>query len=239
MGNEANSNPLEQMLAGVSPVLLSFTQANITEELWHRPGLAQRDRALVTVATLVARNATMAYPYYFNKALDSGLTAAEFSELITHLAFYASWPYAFGAVAALKVIFDARGVSSDQLPELSPELLTVEEALPNDETRVAMIAANIAPASSALQHFTDDLLYRNVWLRPGLAPRDRGLASIAILAASGQASSLPSYLKRAILKGVTKVEIGELLGHTAFYAGWGNAIEAARVVTQFFDAPQG
>ncbi len=45
-------------------------------------------------------------------------------------------------------------------------------------------------------------------------------------------------MNRAVLKGVTREEIGEALAHVAFYVGWGNAIQAAGVVTQFFEARQ-
>lgn len=74
--------------------------------------------------------------------------------------------------------------------------------------------------------------------RPGLAPRDHGLAAIISLAALGQSAFLPFCMNRAVLKGVTREEIGEALAHVAFYAGWGNAIQAAGVVTLFFEARQ-
>src|SRR5262249_48297449 len=59
--------------------------------LWKRPGLSARDRSLITVAVLIARNETIEMPYYFNLALDNGVKASEISEVITHLAFYSGW----------------------------------------------------------------------------------------------------------------------------------------------------
>jgi 4-carboxymuconolactone decarboxylase len=232
----SDTGSLFQMIGAVAPVLVNYTQDKIIDELWHRPGLSPRDRSIVTVSALVSRNAIIAYPHYFNKALDSGLKPSELSELITHLAFYASWPYAFAAVAALKDIFEQRGVDVAQLPEVSPKLLSIEEALPDESDRVAFITGSVAPGSQALQHFTDEVLYHEVWLRPGLAPRDRGLATVTILSALGQAAFLPFYMNRAVLKGVTKEEIGEALAHVAFYAGWGLAIQAASVTKEFFQA---
>lgn len=234
--NPADTGPLFEMISGVAPVLVPFTQDKIIDELWHRPGLAVRDRAIVTVATLVARNAQLGYPYYFNKALDSGVSPAELSELMTHLAFYASWPYAFGAIATLKGIFEARCIDADQLPTVAPDLLPLSQAVPDEQARMAFIGANVAPISAALQHFTDNLLYHQVWRRPGLASRDRGLASVAILAALGQSAFFPVYLGRAVQHGLTETEVGEMLAHTAFYAGWGNAIQAAGAAKAFFDA---
>jgi 4-carboxymuconolactone decarboxylase len=235
--SDTNGSPmgaLSQAVGSVSPILVKYTQENIDDELWSRPGLSPRDRSIVTLCALISRNPTTMLPHYFNKALDCGLKPGEISELIAHLAFYASWANAFAATVVLKDIFTHRGIGADQLPEVSPKLLSTEEALPDEDSRLAFIAANVAPGSPAVQHFTDDLLYHQVWLRPGLAPRDRGLATVAILSALGQSAFLPFYMNRAVLKGVTKEQIGEALGHIAFYAGWGNAILAAGVVKDFF-----
>jgi 4-carboxymuconolactone decarboxylase len=51
-------------------------------------------------------------------------------------------------------------------------------------------------------------------------------------AAQGQSALLPASLAHALTLGVTEQEIGELLAHVAFYSGWGNAIQAAVVITQ-------
>ena len=57
-------------------------------ELWKRPGLTPRDRGMITIAALIARNQTVETPYHFNLALDNGVKPREISEIITHLAFY-------------------------------------------------------------------------------------------------------------------------------------------------------
>lgn len=218
---------LFNVVGAVSPVLVTYTQDRIVEELWSRPGLSRRDRAIVTVATLVSRNAQLAYPHYLEKALDSGLTAPELSELMTHLAFYAGWPNAFGAMSTLSAIFARRGVTADQLPGASPALIPLDEAVPDEAIRQAFIAETVTPVSPSLRHFTDDLLYHEVWRRPDLAPRDRGLATLSVLAASGQSDFLPLYFRRARAQGLTVEQFGEALSHIAFYGGWGAAIRAA------------
>ncbi|POA82304.1 carboxymuconolactone decarboxylase family protein [Pseudomonas sp. FW305-E2] len=228
------TDPLFRMIGAVTPVLVPYTKGRIVDELWSRPSLAARERAIVSVSILVSRNASSAYVHYLNKALDSGLQPAELSELLAHLAFYTGFGYAFGAVGVLKGIFDERGIGVDQLPGTAPELLAMEDVLPDAAERTAVLAADAAPASEALQHFTDELLHGEVWRRPSLAARDRALATIASHSAQGQSASLPAYLGHALKLGVTKQEIGELLAHVAFYSGWGNAIQAARVITQHY-----
>src|SRR3978361_1802344 len=53
----------------VSPALERYTQERLYGEVWNRPGLSKRDRSVVTVAALIARNQTAALPYYFGQAL--------------------------------------------------------------------------------------------------------------------------------------------------------------------------
>ena len=100
----------------VSPALATYTQATIVDDLWGRPGLSPRDRGIVTVAALIARDQVIGMTHYFNKALDSGVTPRELSEIVTHLAFYSGWSNAFSAVSVAKDIFDERNIGPDQLP---------------------------------------------------------------------------------------------------------------------------
>lgn len=218
----------------VSPVLAKYTKVSITDDLWQRPGLSRKDRYIVTLSALIARNQTAGMLHYFNNALDDGIAPAEISEIVTHLAFYSGWPNAFAAVVVLKDIFAQRGIGSDQLPEVSPQLLSLKEAVPDESLRVAFIGESVSPVSPGLQKYTDDLLYHEVWLRPGLAPRDRSLATVAALIASGQTAFLPFYLNRAVEKCVTKDQVGEILAHLAFYSGWPFAITAAGTVKAFY-----
>ena len=88
----------------VAPALEKYAQGPIAE-LWKRPGLSQRDRSIVTLAALIARNQTIEMPYYMNLALDNGAKPREISEMITHLAFYSGWPTAVNAVTVAKEVF--------------------------------------------------------------------------------------------------------------------------------------
>jgi 4-carboxymuconolactone decarboxylase len=50
-----------------------------------------------------------------------------------------------------------------------------------------------------------------------------------------RSDQLPGHLERALGNGVTKEEIGEVITHLAFYAGWPAAMTAGRVARQVFD----
>ena len=72
------------------------------------PGLAPRDRSLVTVSALIASGQVAQIPYHLNRAMDNGLTRAQAAEVITHLAFYAGWPNAFSALPVVKDVVEKR-----------------------------------------------------------------------------------------------------------------------------------
>ena len=91
----------QRMCGGLRPPLRS-TQERLYSEVWKRPGLSPRDRSIITIAALIARELTLPMPYYFNQALDNGVTPREISEIITHLAFYSGWANAFAAVGAAR-----------------------------------------------------------------------------------------------------------------------------------------
>jgi 4-carboxymuconolactone decarboxylase len=86
-----------------------------------------------------------------------------------------------------------------------------------------------------LAEISDQVIYGDVWERPGLSRRDRSLITVAALVAMGREKQLDGHLGRALANGVTKDEIGELITHLAFYAGWPAAMTAALVAKEVFE----
>ncbi len=216
----------------VSPALASYTRTAIDDRLWKRPALSVRDRGMVTVAIVIARLQTIGMPQYFNKALDSGVTAAELSEIITHLAFYSGWPNALTAVDVLQSIFAERGIGPDQLPKVSPELLPLNEEA--EAKRATQVQSNFGETSQGVVDNTTTYLFRDLWLRPALAPRDRSLITVAALVATGQIAQVPYHLNRAMDNGLTREQASELLTHMAFYSGWPTVFSALPVFKDVF-----
>ena len=217
----------------VAPALERYAQGALFGDLWRRPDLAPRDRSLVTLSALIARNQAAEMPRYLDLALDSGVRPGEISEVVTHLAFYSGWGNAMAAVAAARDVFARRGIVADQLPPASPELLPIDQAA--EARRAASVAQQVGPVAPGLEQFTTDVLFRDLWLRPGLAPRDRSLVTVSALIASGQLAQLPGHLNRAMDNGLTRAQASEAVTHLAFYAGWPNAFSAVPVVKGVFE----
>jgi 4-carboxymuconolactone decarboxylase len=62
----------------------------------------------VTVSALIAAGQVAQIPFHLNRAMDNGLTNAQASEVLTHVAFYAGWPNAMSAVPLVKGVFEGR-----------------------------------------------------------------------------------------------------------------------------------
>jgi 4-carboxymuconolactone decarboxylase len=182
---------------------------------------------------LVARNQPLAMTDQFTLALDNGVRPGELSEVITHLAFYSGWGNAISAVAIAKDVFATRNIDAAQLPAASGELLPLDEAA--EAQREARVAADFGAVSPGVVEYTRDLLFRELWLRPGLPPRDRSLVTVSALIASGQVEQIPYHLNRAMDNGLTQGEASEVLTHLAFYAGWPNVFSALPVAKSVFE----
>jgi 4-carboxymuconolactone decarboxylase len=217
----------------VSPALEAYTTGALLKGLWKRPELSPRDRSIVTVAALIARSQTIEMPFHFALALDNGVTPAELSETITHLAFYAGWANAMAAVLVARDIFQKRGIKQEQLPPVKGKSLPLDQE--TEEKRAISVANNFGTTTPGLVQNTTDLLFRNLWLRPALAPRDRSLVTVSSLIASGQTAQIPYHLGRAMDNGLTPTEAGEVVTHIAFYAGWPNAFSAAPVMKEVLE----
>ena len=216
----------------VAPALEKYAQGPLVD-LWQRPGLARRDRSVVTLAALIARNQTIEMPGHINRALDNGVKPREISEIITHLAFYSGWANAMSAVAAAKDVFAARKIGADQLPPASPPLLPLDEA--SEAERATRVGQQFGAVFPGVAQYTTDVLFRDLWLRPDLAPRDRSLATISALIASGQFAQLTGHLNRAMDNGLTQPEAAEAITHLAFYVGWPNVFSAMPVAKDVFE----
>jgi 4-carboxymuconolactone decarboxylase len=217
----------------VAPALEKYAQGTLFGDVWKRSGLSVRDRSIVTVAALIARNQTIEMAYYLNVALDNDVKPAEISEIITHLAFYSGWSNAMAAVSVTKDVIAKRKIAADQLSAASPPPLALNETAEAD--RAKRVGEQFGTVAPGIVQYTTDILFRDLWLRPDLTPRDRSLVTVSALVASGQVAQIPYHLNRAMDNGLTQAQAGEVITHLAFYVGWPNAFSALPVAKDVFE----
>jgi 4-carboxymuconolactone decarboxylase len=231
--NRSNAILTYRDVRQVAPQLAAYTQDRLLGDVWKRPGLAPRDRSIVTLAALIARNQTIEMPYHFALALHNGVKPREISEIITHLAFYAGWANAMSAVATAKDVFTARHIGADQLPAVSVKPLPIDEGA--EVKRATSVEAQFGQFFPGVVQYTTDVLFRDLWLRPDLAPRDRSLVTVSALIANGQTAQLTPHLNRAMDNGLTQTEASEAITQLAFYVGWPNVFSAMPVAKEVFE----
>ena len=230
---QADPARLREDVRRVAPALDKYAQERVLGDVWKRPGLSPRDRSVVTLAALIARNQTIEMPFYLGVALDNGVKPREVSEIITHLAFYAGWANAMSAVTVAKNVFDARNIGADQIPAVSPQFLALNETAEAD--RAKRVGDQFGAVFPGMTQYTTDVLFRDLWLRPDLAPRDRSLVTISALIANGQGAQLTGHTNIGMNNGLTQAEIAEAITHLAFYVGWPNSFSAMPVAKDVFE----
>jgi 4-carboxymuconolactone decarboxylase len=95
----------------------------------------------------------------------------------------------------------------------------------------------LAELAPKFMELSTDVLFGDVWERPGLSKRDRSLITVAALVSLYRSNELPFHLKRAIENGLSKEEVVEAITHLAFYAGWPCAVTALTLAKTTFEAP--
>lgn len=82
---------------------------------------------------------------------------------------------------------------------------------------------------------SEQVIYGDIWERPGLSKRDRSLIVVASLIATYRPEQLRGHLARALDNGVTKDEIAGVITHLAFYSGWPASMTAAGIAKEVFE----
>lgn len=117
---------------------------------------------------------------------------------------------------------------------LAPTCLAMPAAAQEQPPRVA--PEDMRWVAPALAGYTDEVLFGEVWRQRDLSPRDRSMVTLSALIAGGHTAQLTGHLNRALDNGVKPMEIGALITHLAFYAGWPNAVSALGAARQILEA---
>lgn len=106
MANPPSSDARERIRETV-PKFIDLTEKVLFGDVWERPDLSKRDRSLIVCAVLTATYRPEQLKGHLQRALDNGVTKAELSEMITHVAFYAGWPASMTAANVAREVFES------------------------------------------------------------------------------------------------------------------------------------
>jgi 4-carboxymuconolactone decarboxylase len=99
------------------------------------------------------------------------------------------------------------------------------------DAHVDRAVANTSELTAPFQDFITRSAWGDVWARPGLDRRTRSIVTLSALTALRAENEIAMHVRAAITNGLTPVEIGEVLLHTALYAGLPGA-NAALAIAQ-------
>jgi len=114
--------------------------------------------------------------------------------------------------------------------------MAVRREVLGDEHVDRAVAAT-TPFTAAFQEFITRAAWGEVWARDGLDRRSRSMVTLAVLTALGRPEELAMHVRAARRNGVTAAEIGEVLLHTAIYAGVPAANSAFAIAQRVLDEP--
>ena len=119
--------------------------------------MTPRDRSLVTISALIATGQFGQLPGHLTRALNNGLTQAEASEAISHLAYYGGWPNAFSAATIARTVFEQRNTAKDHWEEDDPmPHVIVKLASGRSEQQKAKIADEVTKAIMTTANVGED-----------------------------------------------------------------------------------
>lgn len=103
------------------------------------------------------------------------------------------------------------------------------------DEHVDRAVAGTTPLTEPFQDFITRSAWGSVWTRDGLDRRARSMITLALLTALGHQDELEMHVRAALRNGLTPEEIGEVVLHTAVYAGVPAANSAFAVVKRVLE----
>jgi 4-carboxymuconolactone decarboxylase len=87
------------------------------------------------------------------------------------------------------------------------------------DAHVDRAVARTTPFTADFQDLITRYAWGDIWTRPGLDRATRSCVTLALLTALGHEEELAMHVRAAVTNGLGADEIGEVLLHTAVYAG--------------------
>ncbi len=100
------------------------------------------------------------------------------------------------------------------------------------DAHVENASTNITDLDQAFQDLITQGAWGTVWASPGIAPRERSMLTLALLAATGNFEEIPMHIRATVRTGATERDITEAFQHVAIYAGVPKANHALKLAKQ-------
>jgi len=240
---------LEQTAQGMASVMgpiAAFSIDHVLGDIWSRPGLARRDRSLVSVTALTCLGCQVELRTHLAGALHHGVEVDEIEELLLHVCGYAGYPRALEAMRTAMALFSERDDAARPLPRPAAETKNDDQRR-NDGAEVFkqimgweapndIVARTLEEQLGALGKYAIQHLMGELWARPQLCLRDRSLVTVSSLISLGKINELRFHIPAALRNGMSREEIDEVILQLSLYVGYPTAVEAKNMSREILAA---
>ena len=103
------------------------------------------------------------------------------------------------------------------------------------DAHVDRAMANASEFGKPIQDLTIEYCWGAIWGRPGLDRRSRSILNLGMLTALNRSHELGVHVRGALVNGVTREEIREVLMQASVYVGIPAGLESFRVAEDVFE----
>lgn len=102
------------------------------------------------------------------------------------------------------------------------------------DAHVDRASAAATDFDAPFQRFITETAWGSVWAGDGIAPRERSMLTLALLAALGNFDEIPMHVRATRRTGASRQDIIETFLHVAVYAGVPRANHAIKLAKEVF-----
>jgi len=223
-----------------------LTQA--VSDIWARPALSPRNRSIVTVAALATRGSDAELRHQILVALQHGLRRVELCEVMLQVTGYGGLGSGLDGMIALREVFDANPTLGTDPGELEPPMpgatrwerskasftavvpdiaeMMFDHIGPYEADTPAADRPPFDPNGSEWTAWIQGVSFGEFWPRGILTLAERELVTSSVIIVLGRYRELESHLKAAMLLGLSRQEMAEVIMQLAVYQGFPSAVEA-------------
>jgi 4-carboxymuconolactone decarboxylase len=225
LGEEAGTSEL-------APGLDRFATEAAFGAIWARPGLAEADRMICTLAVLCQLQRLAQLRRYVGAALGIGIQPRAVQEIFVQCGLYGGLPVAENALEVAAEVFREKNIGIEEetwptvsLEELHAQGLDLLQRLHGERGREGYAAPG-NQATEALYRVAIEYGYGELWSRPGIEHRGRMLIALASFTVLRLDVTLRKFAQSALNLGLTRDEVVEAIMQTAPYGGFPVALGA-------------
>ncbi len=245
-----NSTQIAEQFTDIAPDLAHYIIEFAYGDIWSRPGLGHKSRAIASVAALTAiGNQQSLLKFHIKVALNVGCTQQEIVELLMQMSVYVGWSAAITSTNIAQEVFQEYYQQQQNYVEsnFAVTKYTTETSQVRYERGLDTLGRVTKASGEAVVRSFNDILpqlgryivefaYGDIISRPKLDLRTRQLATVAALTAIGTTAvqgPLKVHINGALNVGANTQEIIEAILHMLPFAGFPvvqNAINTAKEV---------